>query len=186
MDTSKHLIRPDEDLTIWSVREISPGLVACGYHGTQRVDLYEEGTLVRSIDSARISSFGFVLAPDWDPTWSTEISKTPPKFIGLDNSRYVCIDASKSNGEETTEILKICTGIGGYMPRYIARRMVEDGKFAMIVLTMDNMHRFDLVQLFFKADCTPIPISEVEGKEIQGSRTIVLKNRSLHSAGKVD
>ena len=38
------------------------------------------------------------------------------------------------------------------MPRYIWRRMAEEGKFAVIILRMTDSNVFDFVQFFFDDD----------------------------------
>ena len=60
------------------------------------------------------------------------------------------------------------------MPRYIARRATEPGKFAMILLKMTNFSKFDLVQIFLNTDCKLLTSEESENLEIQMSRTILL------------
>jgi hypothetical protein len=67
----------------------------------------------------------------------------------LDNNKFVRVDLANSNAETLTQI---ATGTGGFMPRYIWRRMAETGKFAMIVLRMKDARVFDYVQLFFTDD----------------------------------
>jgi len=58
------------------------------------------------------------------------------------------------------------------MPRYIWRRMAEDGKFAMILLRMKDQRSFDFVQLFFTDDVSLLQASDMNGKEIQPSRLV--------------
>ena len=76
---------------VWSIREIAQGIVACGFINKGTVELYEGGTCIGVVYS-NIQSFGFILAPSWDPTWSTEVNKNYPKLIALDNMGLVCID----------------------------------------------------------------------------------------------
>ena len=69
---------------MWCVREIAQGTIACGYFNFDQIDLWENGELTHSINAC-VNSFGLILAPAWDPIWSTTIPKTKPKIIALDN-----------------------------------------------------------------------------------------------------
>ena len=72
------------------MREIKEGVVACGYYNSSKVNLFEGGAIKHSFEVG-INSFGLVLAPSWDPTWSDETLKTSPKFIALGNDRFVSV-----------------------------------------------------------------------------------------------
>ena len=57
------------------------------------------------------------------------------------------------------------------MPRYLARKMADGNRFAVLCLRMENNRKFDLVQLFFEADCTLIDKKNVENIAILESKS---------------
>ena len=48
------------------------------------------------------------------------------------------------------------------MPRYLTRKIAGGDRFASVFLRMEYYKKFDIVQLFFEADCTLIGIDEVQ------------------------
>ena len=65
----KHeIIQPNNDKSLWAVREITPGFITVGYFEGDNVDLYHDGELVRSINCG-VGCFGFILPPQHDSKW---------------------------------------------------------------------------------------------------------------------
>ena len=48
------------------------------------------------------------------------------------------------------------------MPRHLVRRISASEQFSMLILKMTSFRKFDLVQLFFDSDCTPIESTEFD------------------------
>ena len=89
--------------------------------------------------------FGFVLAPSYDPIWSADVPGQAPKFIALDNQKLVLVDLSQEDEQQIKPIANFATGVGGYMPRYLCRKLQEDGKFVIVILQMFVYSEFKLV-----------------------------------------
>ena len=72
------------------------------------------------------STFGEVspVGCPW-PTWERP---RPRRFIAFDNSKYAVVELEEKNKSETTKLFDIQTGIGGYIPRYIADSMGKKAK----------------------------------------------------------
>ena len=73
--------------------------------------------------------FGFVVPPIGTP--GSQPDASPQKIIALDNSSYSVIDL---NAEARTELFKIHTGIGGYMPRYLCKTIETNTSFFMVTM----------------------------------------------------
>ena len=55
------------------------------------------------------------------------------------------------------------------MPRYLARRIAGNDRFAVLIHKMTPYEKFELVQMFFEADCTLIAADDIGDMKIQGS-----------------
>lgn len=60
----------------------------------------------------------------------------PRHLIALDNRKYAVLDLQPEPEQEDIkrDLLEINTGIGGYMPRYVARTIEEGGLFSVTVM----------------------------------------------------
>ena len=105
-----------------------------------------------------------------------------PKIIALDNNQFHAVDFNEANDSENalSKLLSFHIGIGGFMPRYLSRRISDgDGKkFACMFLRQNGTFtKCDLVQLFFDEDCKLIDVEEVQELIIEPFPDIKVSNK---------
>ena len=129
---------------MWCVRELAHNTIAVGYFSKNGIQIYEGKNPTRFIKVPG-NIFALVMPP-----FSAEPQDTdggmPSKIIAMDNERYYTVDLTDRSESTNTPssdglqpsavaICSIGTGIGGYMPRYVTRKIEDQpGNFALTTM----------------------------------------------------
>ena len=121
----------------WAVREVYENTLVLGHFGETLFEIYVGASRVKSIN-VNASIFGFIIPPVsvFPVGCPPPDSVMPHKLVAFDNEKYIVIDLEEEDETKAVRTLfDIHTGIGGYMPRYMHRRIANPRR----IITMENI-----------------------------------------------